>query len=746
MHAPASLLRLWRAALLTGLAFTLAAPLAAQTGWTLLQNGTSVPRQNQRGTAAHAIRAELEGGTAWLRRLGFRAPDVHPHTDGTYKAMMVADAEVDRRTGTEVIAAYRWSDGLLTGEPTRALWLRRSALDSIEVAGDGRLLDMTPTGDGEDLASAVHEVFHGVQAAYRDPDDNAETEWIWEGMAEAVMHEWMRTQGRPYELRETDYSDALSVSADDGYDREHFWLSVGELLDPDDRIGYLRHVLATEGRWGRTPLPTLDAGLRRAAEAADAITPYRGGLYDLYPQVIAQHTTPDHFASVTAVEVGTPDVATARHTLDPLASVAFHVKVDVDESEVDYRGVPVRLTLDVQGRTPGAGDPDPRDAVHLIEGPGVVGRPALPETPYTHVVQIYSDTTLFVRVANVAERPAQTASVPYVLRIESEGYYGDEIDAEGIAAPLPPGFNVRGPGPWACRGTTDARAYFDLMTPDEMGRDVERLVPEMGKDFADMMDQMEIAMQRAERMGRQTGMSRAQLDELRERAEAEIARAQAQHQGEIDAAAADVRSQNTTQILGTFVGQGDGGECQMTLTAILSGREGGAQIIPGAVDPDRYPDDEAPGFEIRVFPQATLQFMRSMTVRAMEGPIDEDAITQSAGPLEGWDVCTMTDEERSRARQAAIGTECPAVTCTAGQLVFEEAAQGRIAGSFEFEVVKWPREHTRGCRVPEARGTVAGHFNVASTDDGYDDNSLGGLGLGGGIVPGAPIFDTRGLD
>ena len=78
--------------------------------------------------------------------------------------------------------------------------------------------------------------------------------------------------------------------------------------------------------------------------------------------------------------------------------------------------------------------------------------------------------------------------------------------------------------------------------------------------------------------------------------------------------------------------------------------------------------------------------------------------------------------------------------------MLEEAAQGRIAGSFQFEVIKWPDEPTGECRVPEARDTVTGLFNVASTDDGSDDNSLSGFGLGalsGGmpLMPGAPILD-----
>ena len=722
----------------------------AQTRWTLLQrNGTHVPGQDARGTPAHAVRAELEAGTAWLRRLGFRAPDVHTHTDGAYKATLVADAVVDRSTGPEAIAAYRWSDGLLTGEPLRDLWLRTSTLDSIGVDADGRPLDTAPQGDGEALATAVHEVFHGVQAAYRPPDQSKAHDWIWEGMAEAVMHEWMDVQGRPYELRETDYGAPLTTSADGGYDREHFWLSVGALLGGADRAGYLRHVLAEGGRWDREPLPLLDAALRRTAAEMGAIGPYRNGLYALYPQVLAQHAGPEHFASVTPLEIGTPSTTTVRHTLAPLSALALHVEVDVDESRLDMRGVPVRFTLDLQDRTPLStfgGLADPRDAVHLIEGTSVAGRPALSESPYTHVVHVFGDTTLFVRVANVAERPANTEEASFVLRVESEGYYGDVVDAEGIGAPLPPGFDVRGPDLWTCRGGADARAVFDLMTPDELALDVERALPEAAQDMGDMMDRIEIQVQRLERQGRAAGVTSAQVAELRREMEARMAQARTEAQPRIDEAAAERRAEQMTRLLATFVGRAGGAECQMTLSASLTGRQGGAQILAGAVDPDRYPDGEEPGFDIVVFPPALLDQMRAMTALSPE-QLQRGVIPEAMrdDPLDGWQVCTMTERERQVAREAARGSECAPVLCTEGQLVLERAEQGQISGSFQFEVLKWPEEQTGRCRVPSGRDVVSGHFNVASTDDGTDDNSLGGFGLGAGmtttVIPGTPILD-----
>ena len=152
-----------------------------------------------------------------------------------------------------------------------------------------------------------------------------------------------------------------------------------------------------------------------------------------------------------------------------------------------------------------------------------------------------------------------------------------------------------------------------------------------------------------------------------------------------------------------------------------------------------------------MFPEAFLEMLQSgMTSMANAAPgTVPEAVRGMDDPYDGWSICTMTDAER-RAERESTASGCPPVLCTAGQLVLERAEQGRIAGSFQFEVLKWPDESSGRCRVPSGRDTVVGHFNVASTDDGYDDNSLGGFGLGGGltpgVMPGAPILDLPGFD
>ena len=204
-----------------------------------------------------------------------------------------------------------------------------------------------------------------------------------------------------------------------------------------------------------------------------------------------------------------------------------------------------------------------------------------------------------------------------------------------------------------------------------------------------------------------------------------------------------------TQLMATFVGTDAGSECQMTLAASLSGREGGAQIIAGAVDEDLYPEDEVPSFTFVVYPERALDGMRALASAGVPagGTIPTGA-REMAEAFGGWEVCMMTAEEAAEERESARASDCPPVTCTAGRLVLERAEQGRIAGSFQFEVLRWPENQTGQCAVPTGRDVVTGHFNVASSDDGFDDNSLGGFGgtLGSGVapvLPGVPILDLQ---
>lgn len=208
----------------------------------------------------------------------------------------------------------------------------------------------------------------------------------------------------------------------------------------------------------------------------------------------------------------------------------------------------------------------------------------------------------------------------------------------------------------------------------------------------------------------------------------------------LDAAAAKARARQSTDIHATFVGQNDGEMCQMLLSATLKGSAGGSQSVAGAVNKDLYPKDEAPVFNVDVAQKAFFDAAR----RGFQAGQDEKR--------ESWTACTMTTEEQQEVRKRAARVGCEPVLCSEGQLTLEAAGQGRIAGTFEFDVL---RERTSGrCDIPLGRDKVVGYFNVHSTDDGLDDNSLFGgasisgvsAGLKGGAEaaatrPGAPIFD-----
>ena len=234
------------------------------------------------------------------------------------------------------------------------------------------------------------------------------------------------------------------------------------------------------------------------------------------------------------------------------------------------------------------------------------------------------------------------------------------------------------------------------------------------------MDDLEIEMQRREREGLPVETTREEVREIRRQMEEmaeQMADAMAPH---VEARADELRGRRTTGLAATFVGEHAGGECQMTLRAILAGRQGGAQVVTGDPDYDRHPDGEAPGFGIDVYPPSLIAVL-----------LGEAPGRLGRGTREhrgGWEGCF------------GASPGCGEPACMPGRLVLERAEQGRIAGTFRFHVVK---DDADGC--PTYRDVVTGHFNVSSTDDGYDDGSLDGIGdrL---IIPGSPAVGGRGGD
>ncbi|MEM6328078.1 MAG: hypothetical protein AAF791_13270, partial [Bacteroidota bacterium] len=736
-----------------------AAPAVAQ-GWNL--NPWSV-----RNTAQNQVSSDLETWTSnrlveagrWFRDLGFKPPEL---------AQTGFSGESDRKYVVQIRRSSPLSTVCRT-ELGEYDFVQITLCARMFYRDDGTLIDPATVGSSDAaeanrLATPVHELFHAVQEATLAPHDSSAAQhgWIVEGTAVASEYAWNQKLygtfglfGRPdYTLPLT---DTLTANI---YSLGHFWYRAGDLLTPADTsaLAALRFVFAQSAGWPGDGVAAVDQGLREAAAHFESPRAFASGISGVYPYVLAQFTDERYHSRVDSVSVGAPALATLPGTLEPLASAALKVQIDLDEAQLDMRGVPVRFTLDTYEAS-GFGQTPIRDQLHLIVGETVAGRPALSETPFTYVEQVFSDTTLFVRVANVAEEAAMTERAQFSLQVEVEGYYGAEtpdapppppppsptpspdLSTEAqrgldpprsdpspieVAGELPPGFDVIGPGPWACSSGPGGRAIFDLMTPDELGRDIDRVLPEATRDMEDMMDQMEVAIQRAERMGQTPGISREQLAELRRQAEAEMAAARAEAEPEFAQAADEFRAERTTKLGATFVGQVGGRECQMTLNAELVGREGGAQIVPGAVDEDLYPEGEAPNFGVGVFSPEILRLMTRMSSLSegaltglSQGRVPAE-LANASDPFDGWEVCTMTQEDRERERRSA-SRDCRPVLCTAGTLTLESAEQGRIAGTFEFEVIKWPEEQTGSCRVPEARDVVRGVFNVASTDDGTDD-------------------------
>lgn len=727
-----------------------------------------VPPLGERALFAAKHQGILEGASTWFQSLRFPAP-------------LQQTEDRDLTVGP--------------GEPYLAVLMRDTDDNSSAHSTSGSMeLTVHPGFLSADTpmwtlmeASAVHEVYHGIQDALSPSlvarkgshlpqipgcrTGEKELHWLIEGTAAMAQIRWIEGRaGAPYGhpfmgshraawVRRFDQPLHLgslppehqnpgarlemtpteSVSWFCTYGTWYFWYAIGDMIARTDaeKVSYTQYLFAGSRPWDDGGIANVDAGLRAAAAATNAIRPYRNGLYDLYPEFVAQYLTEDRFyGHLEEVVLGAPALFETTSSLSggpigPLATRAWRVRVRLPQnaSPIPYT---VRFTLD-------AADGTDRDDLHLIVGDDVVGRPADPTAPYADVKRIDGapptadgSVEYLVRVANVAEAAEETADAEFSLRVEVEGFYGSDVAGEpstaGVAGALPPGFTVRGPGPWACSGSAAARAVFDLVTPDEQVRDIDRALPEAVRNTDDMMDDLAIMLRRAEQQGRNTGMAPEQLEAVREQVQARIAAARAEAQPDLDEAAANMRAQKTTGLAATFVGQGSEGECQVVLSATLAGREGGAQILAGAVDEDRFPEDEAPTFTVRVYTRELLDVLRGQRppTRGRDEP--------------EWVVCTMTDREQQRTRESATLDGCPAVVCTAGHLTLEVAEQGRIAGTFEFEVVRWVENRAiSGCRTPPERGTVAGHFNVASTDDGYDDNGLGGIGAG--IVPGAPIID-----
>lgn len=649
----------------------------------------------------------------------------------------------------------------------------------------------------------VHELYHAIQGSHEaysaytgtQPTgparcDNAARadQWLTEGTAAYVQLRWIeRIKGIKYGhlfkgsprkawLRYFDQplhwgSLPPDVREDHGLDDGHggvnswycsygtwyFWYAVGEMLQgrgslaerQRHRVTYLQYIFSQAGPWKGSGLAMVDAGLRKAAQAFDVIRPYREGLYDLYPQFVAQYLDDDQFYQrLHEVELSTPGMYETESAagappgspaglLQPLASRAWRVRVLVPGSEDVRQLYTVRFTLDAKPGTD-------REDLHLIVDRRVVQRPASRDTAYTlektvDVVSADPSTVEFlVRVANVARDVNAMHPAGFRLKIEVEGYYGDkqsvapmhqaddfdpETDVEAIVGALPPGFAIQGPGPyWRCTGGTKARARFALMTPDATADAVAKMAPEAMQSMTGGFDSAMIKMEQMRRMGMlPDSIDLAALRAAAQRAQKKLEQYRPMLEQRSAEAAAKTRARRETTLTATLVGMNGDAECQLTIGATWPGAAGGNRVVPEA-------SEDGGTFSAGVYPAQVLKFMRN-PLQAMGNSLAELRQLRTLGQDRRWKSCRV------------MSGQCANVQCNPGELRLKAASKDHIAGSFRFDVVKVPTDPDRSCPRQVTRATVTGHFNVYTSieDTGTVlDALLPGRTSGG--LPGAPIL------
>lgn len=697
----------------------------------------------------------LESASRWYESLGFPAP---------YQWTSEDDLSIDE-----------------AGESYRALLKASPAGNASSHSSGGRMLLTTNSGFlTADTPiwrlmrfSAVHELYHAIQKtmvpSFRGnqqlpaapgcrPGDDI-LDWLVEGTAAAVQIRWIEGRsGVPYThpfkggrqaawvryfdqpLHHGTLPDAVLTSKKDAATRRkswacdygswYFWYAMGEMLgrSPAEKTAYTRYLFAKDSGWSDGGLANVDAGLKAAAAAYDAIKPYRGGLHDLYPQFVAQYLDdPDFYQHVTEVELQTPGYyeATSKSAqapagqglLEPLATRAWHVRVHVPVKTTGPRLYTVRFTLEAQQGTD-------RDDLHLIVDRHLAGKPAHADTTYTWETQIAPEgvddgvVEYLVRIANVARDVAAMNPAAYKLKVEVEGYYGGAgaQAAEQVSGALPPGFDVQGPDElWRCGGDAQAQARFSLLTTDVMAQSLERAPAEFAQSMENTMDQLAVNIKRMQKMGvLPDDFSMEKFKAERAKAEQTLAAHQSQLQHASTGAADTLRSNSSkTMLRVTLVGTHNGQECQMTLNAQWPGGGGGGRVVQ-----ESGPNDE--GFGVGVFPAKLLHAMRNPSM---------GAFTSLGQSQQHWRSCM------------AVQNSCPQLHCVKGALTLEHASKKNISGSFHFDIVKDPDDPNRPCPAPGARRTVTGHFNVTSTVE--DSGMLLDVftsGRRGFSVPGAPFL------
>ncbi len=253
-------------------------------GWKITQWEVQCIEPKDCAPADDVYAHQLGEASRWLKSLGFWAPRIEKSRDGRRYMARVDDTRNMRDTDEQSLGVY------VPGE--QMVYLDS---DSFFAMGD-------PDGDVEqsyliDLGNTftpTHELFHAVEAAYHDdlPDIS---DWIWEGMADAVQVAY----GHAHEPGEVGilgarfFDDPLDrPGRTQGRQKRHaygswvFWYLTGKYLESPGRAAYLHTILQQKALQKGTGLEGVDDGLK---------TNGWGGLYHVFPGFCTTFKEPAKF-------------------------------------------------------------------------------------------------------------------------------------------------------------------------------------------------------------------------------------------------------------------------------------------------------------------------------------------------------------------------------------------------------------------------------------------------------------------
>ena len=377
---------------------------------------------------ASDVLAQLSGSSAWLERLGYRAPAIERDTRvlELTRPWKVYVGGVDACGPASGKAACYSVDASLPGWPAQIstpggelVTIPGLGLEAIKI---GTLVRDNP----RDNASApTHELFHGIQAAYGLTTNKSDWLWFVEGSAAAIEAVHYKGGAGPtladgsFDVGMDRFGNVLlsgrgyyDGSLDDLknwinpnyhiYTSYLFWLFTGEALSPGNSPDGLRKLIE-EIDAGGAPVASIDKALRQFG---------RGGLATYYPDFIAQrgddYADYEHHVRSLAVVDGTDE--DREDESDEVAvkrlGARFHL-VSADPKSADDARLEIRI------ESSNTGD------LHLIVDSGKYDGGTGSQGGEKNVfrVSLQEAREFKVRVANVADDAGRTVDQNYRLKV-----------------------------------------------------------------------------------------------------------------------------------------------------------------------------------------------------------------------------------------------------------------------------------------------------------------------------------------